>query len=184
MEQKRTEQSLSTHRRLEEAYVKGKPKLMARLRAAGRSLEEAEDLVHEVYAETMERLVVLDGIRSLPAWINSLFTRRMIDLWRHDRVRAASGETDVAEETLREIISGAGFDPLEEFVRECMVDALNDALRALPDAQRRVVEAQVFGAKTFREIAEASGESIDTLKARKRYAVQNLSRALRHWVGK
>ncbi|MCK5248938.1 MAG: sigma-70 family RNA polymerase sigma factor, partial [Spirochaetaceae bacterium] len=72
----------------------------------------------------------------------------------------------------------------EEYVRECLVDALNDALRALPDAQRRVVEAQVFGGKTFRELADASGESIDTLKARKRYAIQNLSRALRHWVSK
>ena len=80
------------------------------------------------------------------------------------------------------VIAGAGFDPLEEYVRECLVDALNDALRVLPDAQRRVVEAQVFGGKTFSELADASGESIDTLKARKRYAIQNLSRALRHWV--
>jgi DNA-directed RNA polymerase specialized sigma24 family protein len=62
------------------------------------------------------------------------------------------------------------------------MDALNDALRALPAAQRRVIEAQVFGGLTFREIAEATGESIDTLTARKRYALRNLSRALRHWI--
>jgi DNA-directed RNA polymerase specialized sigma24 family protein len=62
------------------------------------------------------------------------------------------------------------------------VDALNAALRVLPAAQRRVVEAQVFGGMTFREIAEKTGESIDTLTARKRYALRNLSRALRHWI--
>lgn len=169
-------------RQFEEAYMSEKPRLMARLRAAGRSFEEAEDLVHDVYAETMERLFILDGIRSLPAWINSLFTRRMIDLWRHDKVRAAVGETDVAEDTLREIISGAGFNPLESYVRSCLVDALNDALKALPVAQRKVVEAQVFGGQSFVEIAEATGENVDTLKARKRYAVQNLSKALRHWI--
>jgi RNA polymerase sigma factor (sigma-70 family) len=172
----------STHLRVEEAYISEKPKIVARLRAAGRSLEEAEDLVHEVYTEIMERLPLLDEIRNLPALINSLITRRWIDLWRHEQVRSASGETDAAEEILNEVIAGAGFNPLEEYVRSCLVDALNDALRVLPASQRKVIEAQVFGGLTFREIAESTGESIDTLKARKRYAVQNLSRALRHWV--
>jgi RNA polymerase sigma factor (sigma-70 family) len=174
--------SSDSQQRLEDAYRMGKPGLMARLRAAGRTLEEAEDLVHDVYAEMMESLRLVPDIRNLPAWINSLFTRRLIDAWRHDRVRAASGETDVAEETLREIISGAGLDPLDSFVRDSLVDAVNDAMRALPPAQRRVVEAQVFGGLTFREIADATGESIDTLTARKRYALRNLSRALRHWI--
>jgi RNA polymerase sigma factor (sigma-70 family) len=169
-------------RRLEAAYRSEKPMLLARLRAAGRTLEEAEDLVHDVYAETMERLPLVSEIRNLPAWINSLFGRRLIDAWRHEQVRAASGETDVAEVTLREIIAGTGLNPLDGFVRDCLVDALNDALHALPPAQRQVVEAQVFGGLSFREIAEATGESIDTLTARKRYALRSLSRALRHWI--
>lgn len=178
----RSAKNLDAGRRLEQAYKSEKPRLLARVRAAGRSLEEAEDLVHDVYAETLARLPLVAGIRNLPAWINSLFTRRLIDAWRHEKVRRASGETGVAEETLREIIQGAGLDPHEAYVRECLVDALNDALRLLPAPQRRVLEAQVFGGKTFREIAAASGESIDTLTARKRYALSSLSRALRHWI--
>ncbi|MCK9458100.1 MAG: RNA polymerase sigma factor [Proteobacteria bacterium] len=172
----------AAQRRLERAYRSEKPRFLARLRAAGRTLEEAEDLVQDVYAETLERLPLVAGIRNLPAWINSLVTRRLIDAWRHDRVRVASGETDVAEETLREIIAGTGLNPLDGFVRASLSDALNDALRALPPAQRKVVEAQVFGGLTFREIAEATGESIDTLTARKRYALRSLSRALRDWI--
>jgi len=171
-----------SHRRIEEAYRKQKPGLLARLKAAGRTLEEAEDFVHDLYAETLERFNLVAEIRSLPAWINSLFTRRMIDLWRHEQVRKVCGEADIAEETLREIISGTGLDPLDEFVRESLVDALNDALRVLPAAQRRVIEAQVFGGQTFREIAETTGVSIDTLTARKRYAIRNLTGALRHWI--
>ncbi|MBN2050381.1 MAG: sigma-70 family RNA polymerase sigma factor [Spirochaetales bacterium] len=170
------------HRRLEEAYKSQKPRLLARLRRAGRTLEEAEDLVHEVYTATMERLHRVAGIYNLPAWINASVTRRMIDLWRRDEVRKKHGETDVAEETLREIIDGAGLDPLDGYVRDCLIDALNDALKVLPPEQRKVLEAQVFGGMTFREIGEATGISIDTLTARKRYAVRNLSRALRHWI--
>lgn len=169
-------------RRVEQAYRSEKPRFLARLRAAGRTLEEAEDLIHDVYAETMARLRLVPDIRNLPAWINSLFSRRLVDAWRHERVRVRSGETDVGEETLREIIAGTGLDPQDELVRDGLVDALNDALRALPPAQRQVVEAQVFGGLTFRELAEATGESIDTLTARKRYALRHLSRALEHWI--
>jgi RNA polymerase sigma factor (sigma-70 family) len=177
-----TTNNSDAHRRLEKAYKSEKPRFMARLRAAGRTMEEAEDLIHDVYVETMERLHLVADIRNLPAWINSVFTRRLIDAWRHERVRAARGETDVTEDTLREIIAGAGLDPQDGFVRESLVDAVNDALRVLPPAQRKVVEAQVFGGMSFRQIAEATGESIDTLTARKRYALRNLSRALRHWI--
>ena len=172
----------AAQRRLTSAYASEKPRLLARLRAAGRTLEEAEDLVQEVYAETWERLPLIAGIRNLPAWINALVRRRVIDAWRRDRVRAAAGEVDVAEETLREIIAGTGLDPLDGFARASLEEALDDAIRALPAAQRRVVEAQVFGGLTFREIAERTGESIDTLTARKRYALRNLSRALRDWI--
>jgi RNA polymerase sigma factor (sigma-70 family) len=171
-----------SHGRIEETYAREKPRQLARLRAAGRTLEEAEDLVHDVYTEVMEHLPLVAGIRNLPAWINSMVTRRMIDSWRHERVRDASGEADVTEEALQEIISGVGLDPQDGFVRESLMDALNDALRALPAAQRKVLEAQVFGGMTFREIADATGESIDTLTARKRYAVRNLARALKHWI--
>jgi RNA polymerase sigma factor (sigma-70 family) len=171
-----------SQRRLEEAYTRDKSRFLARLRAAGRSLEEAEDILHDVYAETMERIGLVSGIVNLPAWINSLLTRRAIDAWRHDRARAAAGETQVAEETLMEIISEVGLNPLDAHVRDSLLDALDDAMRALPDEQRRVIEAQVFGGLTFREIAAESGESIDTLTARKRYALRNLGRALRHWI--
>lgn len=168
--------------RLEEAYKSEKPRLLARLLAAGRTLQDAEDLVQDVYTEMLERLPVVSDIRNLPAWLNTMITRRMIDSWRHERVRSASGETDVAEETLREIISDVGLDPLDAYIRDSLADALNDAMRALPPQQRRVVEAQVFGGMTFRQIAEATGESIDTLTARKRYAIRSLSRALRLWI--
>ena len=85
------------------------------------------------------------------------------------------GEISVSEETLREIIHTAGLDPMEAYVQDILVDALNTAMKALPKLQRQVVESQVFGGLTFREISEVTGESIDTLKARKRYALDKLA---------
>jgi RNA polymerase sigma factor (sigma-70 family) len=171
-----------SRKRIEAAYSGEKPHIMARLHSGGFSLEEAEDFVHDIYAEVMGRLGLVARIVNLPAWINALVTRRLIDAWRHERVRAAAGETEVAEEILEEVISGIGLDPGDEVVRANLVEALYSALRALPAAQRLVMEAQVFQGRTFADLAEATGENIDTLKARKRYAIANLSRALRHWI--
>ena len=165
---------------LDRAYQNDRPQLLARMRAAGRTLQEAEDLVHDVYVEAWSKLPFA-GIRNLSAWINTLFTRRLIDLWRSEKRREVV-HPEVAEEVWQEILADVGLNPLDGFVRENLVDALNDALAALPKAQRRVIEAQVFDGLTFREIAEQTGESIDTLTARKRYGLESLSRALRHWI--
>lgn len=182
MNQKERLYNQKSQDRFSNAYRTEKPKLMVRIRAAGKTLEETEDLIHDVYAETWGRMDGLATIINLPAWLNSLVTRRLIDAWRHKKVREKAGEEDVAEETLREVIAGVGLDPLDGYVRQCMLEALDEAMKSLPVDQRKVVEAQVFGGKTFAELAKSTGESMDTLKARKRYAVKNLSRALKHWI--
>ena len=58
----RPQENSVSHERLEKAYKSEKSRFMTRLRAAGRSLEEAEDFEHDVYAETMERLHLVAGI--------------------------------------------------------------------------------------------------------------------------
>jgi DNA-directed RNA polymerase specialized sigma24 family protein len=131
MEDEARQASGESRKRLEAAYTSEKPLLVARLRAKGRSLEEAEDFVHDLYAEVMGRIGLVGRIVNLPAWINSLFTRRLIDAWRHEKVRAAAGESELAEETLREVIAGIGLDPLDEVLRADLVEALDSALRAL-----------------------------------------------------
>jgi len=156
--------------------------LVSRLRKAGHTLEEVEDLVHDAYLEAMECLPLLDGILNLPAWINRVLTNRLIDLWRHNSASRRAGESDVQDQILREIIDGAGVNPLDGYIQDALVEALNTALKVLPPTQRYVLEAQVFEGKTFREISEVTGIPIDTLTARKRYAIKALSRALRAWI--
>jgi len=167
---------------LEKVYQNEKPRFLSRLRAAGKTWEEAEDLVQDVYTQAMSKIPFLHAVQNLPAWINTLLTRRIVDVWRHDKVVVSAGQVDVGEETIAQIIAGAGLDPLESYVRDCLLEALDDAMAALPPNQKWIIEAQVFGGRTFRELALETGESIDTLMARKRYAVAKLSYALRHWI--
>lgn len=167
---------------LRRTYTEERPRLISWLHRLGRSWEDAEDLVQEVFAETWEKSPRLLGVLNLPAWITSLTKRRLIDLWRQEDSRRRAGESDVGEEVIRETIAAAGLNPLDAFVRENLLEVLDTAMKALPGEQRAVVEAQVFGGQSFRQISEATGTPIDTLTARKRYAVAKLAKALKHWI--
>ncbi len=52
--------------------------------------------------------------------------------------------------------------------------AIEQALRDLPAEQREVVHLKVWEGMTFQEIAEATGESINTVASRYRYATEKL----------
>ncbi|NBC30092.1 MAG: hypothetical protein GVY29_08900 [Spirochaetes bacterium] len=93
MDEGESAEKADARRRLDRTYRDEKPGFIARLRATGRTLEEAEDLVQDVYAETLAKLWVVPRINNLGGWINTLLKRRLIDLWRHDQVRATSGST-------------------------------------------------------------------------------------------
>lgn len=54
------------------------------------------------------------------------------------------------------------------------------ALHELPEPQREVVTLKLWGSLTFNEIAAMTGESINTIAGRYRYALQALQRKLAH----
>jgi RNA polymerase sigma-70 factor (ECF subfamily) len=56
--------------------------------------------------------------------------------------------------------------------------ALEQALRALPPEQREVVHLKIFEGWTFQEIANLSGDSINTVASRYRYAIEKMRDAL------
>ena len=76
----------------------------------------------------------------------------------------------------REPLSTAPFlepiDPASAHTEEQV--AIEQALRVLPAEQREVVHLKIFEGMTFQEIADATGESINTAASRYRYAIEKL----------
>jgi len=60
-----------------------------------------------------------------------------------------------------------------------LLDELELALDELPEEQREVFVAHEWEGRSFRELAAETGMSINTLLARKRYAVLRLRERLR-----
>ena len=66
----------------------------------------------------------------------------------------------------------------EDVLQQVFAAALEQALKALPPEQREVVHLHVYEGMTFQEVANATGESINTVSARYRYAVDKMRRLL------
>ena len=65
------------------------------------------------------------------------------------------------------------------YARRVLLDEMERALDELPREQRSVFVAHEFEGRSFKELSAATGESVNTLLSRKRYAVLHLRERLR-----
>jgi RNA polymerase sigma factor (sigma-70 family) len=167
---------------LERAYRDNKKQYLSWTAKAVRSVTDAEDLVQEAFASAAASAESLAGIDDLAAWLFAVLRNKVRDFSRRRETRKKAGEADVAEELYAEIAAEAGLGPSDFLMASELSEALDEAIAALPEEQRAVIEAQVLDGFTFKEVAEMSGVSPDTLAARKRYAIKRLGASLREWI--
>jgi RNA polymerase sigma factor (sigma-70 family) len=142
----------------------------------------AEDVLQDAFLRALANADALSPVADLAGWIFSTMRNRLIDLWRGEGARRRAGAIELPAEVLEALAVDAGLDPEDQLQRAEMLVALDVAVEALPEPQREVIRAQALGGVGFRELAAATGVSIDTLMARKRYAIRKLAAALEYWM--
>ena len=88
-------------------------------------------------------------------------------------------EIDVTDEDdelsqFEDLLPSPDAGPEALFARKLLLDEFERALAKLPKDQREVFVAYEFEGRSFKEIAEETGVSVNTLLSRKRYAVLHL----------
>lgn len=137
---------------------------------------DAEDILQDVFAKLVEANRLLMPIDHITGWLFRVARNRIIDLFRKTRparlgdLAAGEDERLLAEDLLPS--PDAGPDAL--YARHELIDELEAAMAELPRAQRDVFVAHEIEGRSFKEMAEATGVSVNTLLSRKRYAVQHL----------
>jgi len=169
-------------RDIERSYRENRRGLLAWARRHAPDLETAEDILQDAFIKAIAKADALSLVDDIAAWIFTSMRNRLADLFRSEGARRRAGAVDVPAELIEEVVAEAGYDPQDSLVRDEALAALAVAIEALPPAQREVLRAQALEGKTFRELAATSGESIDTLMARKRYAIRKLAAALEYWI--
>ena len=80
---------------------------------------------------------------------------------------------------LGELLSDERNNPEAEYIRSLVMEEIRNALEDIPAEQREVFEQTEFEGLSYKEIAGRTGEPVNTLISRKRYAVLYLRERLR-----
>ena len=177
-----SEDNSATKATIERAYRERGRGFLAWARRHAPDSATAEDILQDAFLRALTNANALSPVEDLAAWIFSAMRNRLIDLWRGDGARQRAGATVLDGKILEDVAAEAGLDPEDQLVRNEMLAALEVSIEALPAPQREVIRAQALGEIGFKELAEATGVSIDTLMARKRYAMRKLAAALEYWL--
>ena len=144
-------------------------------------IEDAEDILQEAYLALYGRWSIGQVIADPLGWLYRTVRNKIIDAYRRrgrSRVRNESSVTDADAAGLLDLAEADAANPAEQAERAEFRTALIEAIRNLPARQREVFLATEVDGRTYRELSEKTGVNLNTLLARKQYAVLKLRKAL------
>jgi RNA polymerase sigma factor (sigma-70 family) len=166
-------------KKIEHTFGEERGKLLNYIKSKVNNLEDAEDILQDVFTSAVEKLSITEPVNNLAAWLYTVTKNRIIDWYRKKKLRKVSLEGDEEGVSLEGLIASSGLTGEQEFIRGIVDEALGDALEELPDNQREIFVQQAVEGKTFREISEETGIPLNTLIAQKRYAILFLRQRLK-----
>lgn len=137
----------------------------------------ADDIFQETFVKAI--MTIKQGRYSesgkFASWIMRIAHNLIIDTFRQEKAEntfsADSDEVDIFNR--RELSDGTIEDVM---VHGQIMTDVKRLMNALPELQREVLEMRFYRDMSFKEIADATGVSINTALGRMRYAVLNMRR--------
>jgi RNA polymerase sigma factor (sigma-70 family) len=148
---------------------------------------DAEDILQDVFYRLVEATRLLMPIEHVTGWLFRVARNRITDLFRK-KLPENFSELDVTDEDdelsqFEDLLPSPDAGPEALYARSLLLDEFESALAELPKDQRDVFVAHEFEGRSFQEIADETGVSLNTLLSRKRYAVLHLRARLRRMYG-
>lgn len=132
---------------------------------------DADDILQEVFYELLVSDRLMKPIDHVGAWLYQVARNRITDLFRKRRPEDPTL-------LLEDLLPSAEAGPEAAYARSVLLEELDAAIEELPEAQREVFVATEIDGRSFKELAAEKGISINTLLARKHYAVLHLRKRL------
>jgi RNA polymerase sigma factor (sigma-70 family) len=168
-------------RRISEVVKRERSRLSNFIRRRVPDPLDAEDVLQDVFHRLVEANRLLMPIEHITGWLFRVARNRITDLFRK---KEPENFSDLAvaddDEMLRfeDLLPSPDDGPEALFARNVLLEDMKMALAELPQEQREVFLAHEIEGRSFKEIAEKSGVSVNTLLSRKRYALLQLRERL------
>ena len=165
---------------IEELVKKEQGRLLGFIRKRVAHEEDARDIAQDVYYQLTVGFDDIRSVASLTSWLFTVARNRITDYFRKSRpVLLSDIDGEDGPLMLEDILPSLTRSPEDEFMRGVIWETIESCLERLPEAQREVFVMSEFEDKSFKEISELTGDGINTLLSRKRYAVTYLREQLR-----
>ena len=165
--------SKETAATLDQTVRSERKRLLDFIRKRVRNQSDAEDILQDVFYQLATSYSVTEPIEKMTAWLFTVARNKIIDWYRKRRPDSlpAANDDPSAPLNLEEILFDPRQNPDRVYARSLVGTELSEALDELPDEQREVFVMHELEGRSFKEIAEITGEPLNTLLSRKRYAV-------------
>jgi len=167
-----------------QTFAEYRDRLFAFIRSRVRVLEDAEDIVQDVFYNFARVNDLANPVEQTAAWLYRAARNRIIDHYKKKKdvpfsMLAGDGDDDEDLSDIMDLLASDEDTPETETLRAFVWDAIKNALDELPEAQRDVFIQTEFEGLSVKEIAEKTGVPVNTLLSRKHYAVERLREKLR-----
>lgn len=171
----RTETGVKEKLNIHEVIRNYESRLQGFIRKRVRTIEDADDILQDVYFQLADADRLMKPIDQMTAWLFAVARNKITDLYRKKKTESLpeynEDEDDVFGPELSELMFDEGNNPETEYLKSLVWTELDKALEELPEEQRLVFELTEMKGLSFKEISEQTGVSVNTLLSRKRYAV-------------
>jgi len=172
------------NRQIAEVFKRERTRLRNFIRRRVANELDAEEVLQDVFYELVQAYRLMAPVEQIAAWLFRVARNRITDLFRKKRTEplaevASSRDGEAEELSWEELLPSAEAGPEAAYARTVLLDELDAALEELPAAQRDVFVGHELEGRSFRDLAAETGVSVNTLLARKHYAVMHLRERLR-----
>ncbi len=182
--------ALEQDQRISEAVTRERSRLRNFIRRRVPDPRDAEDILQDVFCELVEANRLLMPIEHVTGWLFRVARNRITDWFRKKRPESfseiAAADEDGELPRLEDLLPSPDAGPDALYLRGVLLEELEQAVAELPEEQRTVFVAHELEGRSFKEIAGETGVNVNTLLARKRYAVLRLRERLQsiyeEWV--
>ncbi len=174
------EQRAEQNRRISEAIQRERRRLFHFIRKRVDDEGDAEDILQDVFFELIEAYRLMKPVEQVGAWLYRVARNRIIDRFRKKRpeVEVPLYANEEGGLRLEDLLPSPEAGPAAVYARSVLLEELDAALEELPEEQRDVFIAHEMDGRSFKQLAEETGLSVNTLLSRKRYAILHLRRRL------
>ena len=174
---------LDQDQRISEADSREQSRLRSFIRRRVADPRDAEDILQDVFYELVEAYRMMKPVEQVTGWLFRVARNRITDLFRKSsrealRTEPAKFAEDGEELLLEELLPSSDAGPDAAYTRGVLLEELDEALDELPTEQREVFVGHELMGRSFKELSAETGVAVNTLLARKHYAVLHLRERL------